>query len=434
MDHYAKLVVVFLLAWTTSGHAGYAYPSPPPAAVASSALQTMWKTAANDSVVTGLIRSTAGPVVNVGGKAVVLPVAARLAANASLYAARGIHPLIIAGVVLAPVVYDWLTETGVTVIGDQPALSDPAVCTVGPCYQYSTGGMAWVSTQQQACNNWGYDYGNASYYYEQPVATETTGYTYGYGRCTGTLRYVSTGAYVTTNTADIYGSTATPSEPVYVPMTKEEFEQHIAPYMLPDTVPQVLPFPLPVDAPIANPSPGATPVSQPLRLPQGSPRPVPLTDPQKYETPVIDVVPKPTVDSPWRVELIPRVITTESPAELPESAPVPVDQPDPDASPENTPGLCEQYPDILACVKIELGTLDPVDVGNMDRNMMITKDSGYGPDTAACPAAKTAVVMGITLTVPFTMICDIAAAIRPLLIGFAWLSAALTFFGMGRKD
>ena len=97
--------------------------------------------------------------------------------------------------------------------------------------------------------------------------------------------------------------------------------------------------------------------------------------------------------------------------------------------------LCKLHPDILACVKVaKPGELEPTPVPNDLKNLQITPDQGWGPSAGTCPAPKTAQVMGVALEMPFTMLCDFASAIKPLFIAFAWLSAALTFFGLGRKD
>ena len=217
-------------------------------------------------------------------------------------------------------------------------------------------------------------------------------------------------------------------------VSPQEFEDGMAPIPIPDSVPKVMPFPLPMDPiPFINPSPGSTPVSQPLRLPQGSPQPIPVTSPQQYRQPVIDLIPSSIPQSPWRIELVPRDIISTDPTPLPETS-TPSPTPDPATEPAKDDDLCAKNPDILACQKIDLGTLDPVAISNVNRSLGITPDGGWGPSSAGCPAPKTATVMGVSLVMPFTLICDFASAIRPMLIGFAWLSAALTFFGLGRKD
>lgn len=436
MDHCSKLVALLLCCFAGMVQAGYAYPATPSGISTASSGGLQVQVAANDSVVNRLVRRASGPVVNVGGRAVTMPAAMRLAANASTMAARGIHPLVVAGVVLAPVILDWLDDYGYLVQGNQVVKSDPSVCTVSPCYQYrvtietawygdrSTAGHAWVTykNSQGSSQEWRYD------------SVQDTGGS-GYGILWYSVR-TAPGAW-SPQQAWFARQSASPSSPQYVPVSPQEFEDGIAPSVIPDAVPKALPFPLPVDAPIVNPSPGDNPVSQPQRLPQGSPMPVPNTDPQQWRQPVVDLVPAPTPSTPWRIEVIPRDIITQSPtapAPLPESAPVTEPAADPATEPATNPDLCEKNPDILACQKIELGTLDPVDVPNTNRQMGINKDTGWGPENGTCPAPKTATIMGVNLSMPFTMICEFATAIKPMLIGFAWLSAALTFFGLGRKE
>lgn len=100
---------------------------------------------------------------------------------------------------------------------------------------------------------------------------------------------------------------------------------------------------------------------------------------------------------------------------------------------EDVPGMCDLYPDVLACQKVKLNDVEPKAVPNENRTLAIQKDTGWGPSSGTCPAPRTATVMGVSLSMPFTMLCEFAVQIKPLLIGFAWLSAALTFFGFSRS-
>ena len=95
--------------------------------------------------------------------------------------------------------------------------------------------------------------------------------------------------------------------------------------------------------------------------------------------------------------------------------------------------FCAQNPRSLACKEFALGDVAAESVGSSTVNLAINKAPSFGPETAACPAPKTVSVLGINLVMPFTLLCDFAAMIRPLLIGFAYLSAALTFFGFAKK-
>lgn len=97
---------------------------------------------------------------------------------------------------------------------------------------------------------------------------------------------------------------------------------------------------------------------------------------------------------------------------------------------------CEKYPNTLACLKKgDPGTLEakPVTNKNVDVSS-ITPRSGFGPSTGSCPAGTTINVNGTSITIGFDMICQFADMIRPLVIGFAWLSAAFSFFGFARRD
>lgn len=112
------------------------------------------------------------------------------------------------------------------------------------------------------------------------------------------------------------------------------------------------------------------------------------------------------------------------------------DNPDKETKPstEET-DLCKLHPDILACLKVtKAGELEATPVPDSQKTLNITPDTGWGPSGGTCPPPRTASVMGVSISMPFTMLCDFASAIKPLFIAFAWLSAALTFFGLGRKD
>lgn len=107
------------------------------------------------------------------------------------------------------------------------------------------------------------------------------------------------------------------------------------------------------------------------------------------------------------------------------------DNPVPDEPP---PDLCEKNPEILACQKVVLKDLQAKDVPNENRPLAITPDSGWSQGAGACPQPKTITFMGTQLAFEYTLFCDFASAIKPLFIGFAWLSATLTFFGVARRD
>lgn len=206
-------------------------------------------------------------------------------------------------------------------------------------------------------------------------------------------------------------------------LTPQEVEEELAPSPLPDGVPQEIPnVPLPIELPIW----------QPYIEPIGNPVPVPNSNPQTYKQPGIKLTPAPAVGDPWRADAEPVETPTDSPDPVEGPQPVPgVGQPQPEPAP--TPTMCEENPGILACEKLKLGELTPDQVKNTAVPLAINPDSGF-PSGGACPAPKTHVLMGRSFQFSVQPICDFASMIRPLLIGFAWLAAAMTFLGVARRE
>ena len=100
--------------------------------------------------------------------------------------------------------------------------------------------------------------------------------------------------------------------------------------------------------------------------------------------------------------------------------------------PKDPPSLCEKHPDIVACQK--LGDLTPETLKTKTVTLDLKREDGFGPANGSCPAPKQFIVLGKTMAFRWDLLCDFASAIRPLLIGFAYLSAALAFMGLSRKD
>lgn len=117
--------------------------------------------------------------------------------------------------------------------------------------------------------------------------------------------------------------------------------------------------------------------------------------------------------------------TTTSPGGTPVVTVVKKDMPKDD--------FCKENPRSISCKEYNLGEVAGQPIASQTVQLGITKAASFGPENAACPAPKTAAIMGVSLVMPYTLLCDFAAMIRPLLIGFAYLSAALTFFGFARK-
>lgn len=98
---------------------------------------------------------------------------------------------------------------------------------------------------------------------------------------------------------------------------------------------------------------------------------------------------------------------------------------------------CKKYPETLACLlKGDPGMLSEEPLHNETKDVSSIAPSGTfgGSSSTSCPAGTTINVAGVSLTFSFDLICQFASMINPLIIGFAWLSAAFTFFGFARKD
>lgn len=227
--------------------------------------------------------------------------------------------------------------------------------------------------------------------------------------------------------------------PQLQPVTPEQIEDIMAPLPLPSVLPGGVPYPLDPAAPgvfnPTNPGPGIIPMPQPWWSPSGSPKAVPGTDRPQYVQPGTKWEPRPTPSEPWRLETTPENKTGEDPNGVPEPGT------DPDAEeggggsgePAPTPDLCEKNPDILACQKPNLGSLEPKTVTNKDQPLTIEQSGGFGPSTAGCPADRTKTVSFGTVSFPYAPICQFAEGVRPIVVGMAWLLAGFSFFGLSRK-
>ena len=404
--------------------------------VRETAVTSAWRTAANNGVYASL---NAG--LNIGGKAIVVPAAARVAANAGVFAARAafMNPAVFAALAIGSAAYTYFTEDGDLKIDGSGASArwmktdHSLICPTGyfpfgsQCKGYSLRGSYTfdpvVKTKEEVCANFGATLsGNTCY---KP--------------------------YWSNDVEENFAAPQPGQQPAQ-PATEDdliaETEGRPVPAKVFNDWPQEVPLDIPLETPIINPKPISVPepqtipvpLPQPMTVPNGLPQPVvPATDPATWRQPVTEVQPANSPTSPWQVDLVPKdVITTDGkpvtePGTDPGPNPNPSDEVEP-TEPVDQPGLCDEYPDILACAKPQLGKVSAQPVNNQSKTLTINADTGWGPSNSACPAPKTAVVAGVSLQMPYTLLCDFATAIRPLLIAFAWLSAAVSFIGFGRKD
>lgn len=237
----------------------------------------------------------------------------------------------------------------------------------------------------------------------------------------------------------IIGDTCVQTPPPQT-MTPQQVEDEMATKPLPPTLPPGVPYP--IESPWFNPildsagnpvlSPSGNPQSAPLLVPQGQPQPVPNTDPQTWRQPITTVTPAPTAGDPWRMNVQPGEQTSTNPNGM--TTPQSPTGTETDPKPTDDPlGLCDQYPDIVACAKLNPGELAPDPIANTDVPLAINPETGF-PTGGQCPAPKTHVLMGRSFSFSIQPLCDFATMIKPLLIGFAWLMAAMTFMGIARRE
>lgn len=450
MAHRLRLVVLALAALAaSSAHAGYAQLATPSGFGGSPAAWT-FAASANDTVFDRVIHQPNGLKVPVPGTPTTMSASYRLAANAPRIAAAAIfaNPYVRVGVGIAT----WLGVSKVVWDSVDNIWREEAPQSQTDGFEYRHDLQPWRTSANAACSD-----GAALY------AASTS------GRGSLTILAVEPGRCMARKTFDgvdygieyiSYDSRQAPvtnyCPPGWTPsgagclspqLTQPQMVELLNPanqpgWPMPSTVPQELPpgTPLPVEPPVINPAPGPNPLPRPLFVPTGDPVPNPNYDPnsqpsptnQPYNQPGVRVVPSPTASEPWRVDLQPTNRPVPNPDPAPEPIPEDVPNPGDKPKPEEQQSLCEKHPDVVACAKI--GTVEAVPVANERKQLSISKDTGYGPESGTCPAPKTVTVMGRTLEFKYDLLCDFAGYIKPLLIAFAWLSAALTFFGFSRKD
>ena len=374
------LVAALALGGFQVAHAGYAQLAPP-AGFSTSSGGFTYAAAANDRVYGKVIHQAGALTANVGGQAVKMPAAYRLAANAPRIAAAAIylHP----GVRTAVGIAAWLGASAF--IYDQAQgiwkkLTPQEVV-------FDTDLVFWTPLDNVVNGVPSQYHGSAS-----SACSKAVGMVGGFvtavndGACT--YRKMINGKEYGPYQIDVYSkrlNCPSGTQPTaggckvvsveYQQVGKEQFEEGLANSPMPSTVPQELPYPtpLPVEQPFINPSPGENPQSQPLRVPNGTPTPVPNTNPQQYRQPYIDIVPAPTPSNPWQVDVKPGEVTSTDPN--------PVEQPNPDGqdkpAEEQDKSLCEKHPDILACQKPELDTPDG-EIPRETKTVTYAEEGGFG--------------------------------------------------------
>ena len=354
-----KALIAAAALFALSAHAGYAQLASPSGYATTSGGHT-YAAAANDRIYGRVVHQAGALTANVGGQAVKMPAAYRLAANAPRIAAAvafahpGIRTAVGVAAWLASAYFVWDAATGTWRKVEEKQGGQTLR------WFYSGTGQTEYSSASDACraaynlrivNKQAYPFAGAQILSNGKQANCMRAYSSYPDWPPESFDNVS--ATVVTNPLQCpSGTTETPAGCLTPALTQPEFVEQIAQKPMPSTVPQELPYPtpLPVEQPFINPAPGENPSNRPQRVPTGQPVPIPNTDPQQWRQPYVDIVPAPTPESPWRVDVKPGETTSTNPN--------PVENPQPDAedkpAEEEDKSLCEKHPEIAACEKVEV--------------------------------------------------------------------------------
>lgn len=318
----------------SSALAGYAYPSPPPG---YSRVGDAWTyRAANASEWLGsTVRTNAA--LNVGGRAVTIPAAMRMAANAPRFAAAAMaSPVGLAlttAAVFAPILSDLWQQHKVRwndsskqweKVDDVPSEWEQTGVTFSYAGSPPYGGYATLQEWADAgCKSWG---GPSAYAVIEMLGGAEDGFPFN-----RYCRRPKPGA---------------PLEEQITPLSPPQVLPYIEPLVDPEDVPKIVPA-VPVEYPIINPSDDPVPQPRPMRIPLGDPvrKPNPAYDPVTnpsappyiWERPYVVINPSPRPDTPWRVDTQPETIVAPDPSKLPDSPLDPVTDGDPNTNPAPNP-------------------------------------------------------------------------------------------------
>lgn len=448
-SYKALTLALFLCLGTTAAHAGYAQAKPPQGWSTSGFNGP--KAANNTSYYPGGVRTS--PTINVGGKTVTMPANLRFAANAPRFAGAVLfaNPYIRGAAAIA----GWLGVAGLVYDAASGLWQKPD--DQNSDFNISDGYLYFVSsyepstassTPDGACKKWVDLYNPAV---QGPGYYSTFSGINSNNQCVRTLVYTKNSYYNQNYTGNLVkkdnsscpaGWYVTPAGCVQTPPVKtvseEEFLDALTQHPMPAEVPRYIPAPLPVELPEMPPAfvPTGNPVPNPDYDPQAQPSP----QNQPYFQPGVRVVPAPTPSSPWQVDLQPvnRPAQNPEPSPEPEIGPLPepgtnpnpgTDPPGPPGETPVTPGLCDQYPDILACQILEQPEEEKLEFEEKDLGGDFEIMGGFA-GSATCPAFPQIDMLPGLSWQPF---CDQLARIRPLVLAFAWLSAVMIILKYGRK-
>ena len=437
-SYKALTLALFLCLGTTAAHAGYAQAKPPQGWSTSGFNGP--KAANNTSYYPGGVRTS--PTINVGGKTITMPANLRFAANAPRFAGAVLfaNPYIRGAAAIAV----WLGVAGLVYdaasgLWQNQTIQNPDF-PISDGFTYASA-FGIFNTVEQAVAAGIESYSiRPGVVYNSYILTRVSDTRYSFK-----IIFNNTNSF--TSYIDRYKTSSCPSgwyvtpagcvqTPPVKTVSEEEFLDALTQHPMPAEVPRYIPAPLPVELPEMPPAfvPTGNPVPNPDYDPQAEPSP----QNQPYFQPGVRVVPAPTPSSPWQVDLQPvnRPAQNPEPSPEPEIGPLPEPGTNPGTNPPGppgetpvTPGLCEQYPDILACQILEQPEEEKLEFEEKDLGGDFEIMGGFS-GSATCPAFPQIDMLPGLSWQPF---CDQLARIRPLVLAFAWLSAVMIILKYGRK-
>lgn len=99
---------------------------------------------------------------------------------------------------------------------------------------------------------------------------------------------------------------------------------------------------------------------------------------------------------------------------------------------EDTPGMCDLYPNVVACAKVDAVEVDPLP--EVNREVTFAPASGFGPDSGSCPPDQTASFLGQPITWSYAPMCQFAGGIRFVVIALAALLGGMIVMGAARSE
>lgn len=426
MQHATRyLLAAWLLAFLTvvglsSAHAAYTRAS----GGAFKGSGSSWTYTGGGNMASGTASTIS--TVNVGGTYVPIPTSAQVLSGAAQVATSAIR-LNPAGLIVGSVAA-WLMQEGIQYLDGQ--FSKSQTSTYPSTYRWNSNapsltGQTWA-TSTEAGTAVAASIGKSFYGFTNcrgtgenylcDVAYSHTGSPYcPTGVTCGVNSGISVGRFLhcaTGGTLSADRLTCTTTNPAGVP-TEADWD-NLEARGIPDAVVQDL-------APQV-PMPVAPPTTQPVSVPTSGPKWNPVE--KHYYREYVRVEPAPTATDPMRVDVRVTVQVTDQAGE-------PVLDPQGQTQEQKPDDPCLLNPESLACAKLD--TPEAPATEQNERALSINPLSGFGADNATCPAPQVVQFMHQPVAIEWTIPCQFATGIRPVVLAVAWLAAAMITFNIMRR-